>query len=28
VLVERINQEAGQSILDDIQFKIGPLGES
>ena len=24
-LIERINREAGQSVLDDIQFKVGPL---
>ena len=24
-LIERINQEAGRAVLDDIQFKVGPL---
>ncbi len=24
-LIERVNREAGQIILDDIQFKVGPL---
>ena len=24
-LIERINAEAGQTVVDDIQFKIGPL---
>jgi predicted nucleic acid-binding Zn ribbon protein len=25
-LIERVNQEAGGAVLEDIQFKIGPLG--
>ncbi len=25
VLIERINREAGSPILEDIQFKVGPL---
>jgi predicted nucleic acid-binding Zn ribbon protein len=24
-LIERVNHEAGRIILDDIQFKVGPL---
>ncbi|MDJ0876840.1 MAG: DUF721 domain-containing protein [Desulfobacterales bacterium] len=24
-LIERVNKEAGSTIVDDIQFKIGPL---
>lgn len=25
VLIERVNDEAGSAVLDDIQFKVGPL---
>ncbi len=24
-LIERINREAGSAVLDDIQFRVGPL---
>lgn len=24
-LIERVNKEAGSTILDDIQFKVGPV---
>ena len=26
-LIERVNREAGHRVLDDIQFKVGPLAE-